>query len=73
MAIAPEPGKTKCPTCSSAMVPVGVSNEEGQTVQYLDCQNVVISSNNPPERPRALRLVGMRSSAGLCPMCRARL
>lgn len=25
MAIAPEPGKTKCPTCSTAMVPVGVT------------------------------------------------
>ena len=44
MAIAPEPGKTKCPTCSNAMVPVGVTKEpvgvtkeEGQTVQYLDC------------------------------------
>lgn len=37
MAIAPEPGQTKCPTCSSAMVPVGVTNEEGQIVQYLDC------------------------------------
>lgn len=37
MAIAPEPGNTKCPTCSSAMVPMGVTNEEGQTVQYLDC------------------------------------
>jgi hypothetical protein len=29
MAIAPEPGNTKCPTCSSAMVPVGVTKEEG--------------------------------------------
>ena len=44
MAIAPEPGKTKWPTCSNAMVPVGVTKEpvgvtkeEGQTVQYLDC------------------------------------
>lgn len=37
MAIAPEPGKTQCPTCSSAMVLVGVTKEKGQTVQYLDC------------------------------------
>jgi DNA-directed RNA polymerase subunit RPC12/RpoP len=37
MAIAPGPGETKCPKCSSAMVPVGVTNEEGQTVQHLDC------------------------------------
>ena len=37
MAIAPESGKTKCPACSSAMVLVGVTKEEGQTVQYLDC------------------------------------
>jgi DNA-directed RNA polymerase subunit RPC12/RpoP len=37
MAITPEPGMTKCPTCASAMVPVGVTKEEGQTVRYLDC------------------------------------
>ena len=37
MAFAPESGKTKCPTCSSAMLLVGVTREEGQTVQYLDC------------------------------------
>jgi len=37
MAIAPEPGKTKCPTCSNAMVPVGLTKEEGQTVLYLHC------------------------------------
>ena len=37
MAIAPEPGETKCPDCSSAMVPVLVTKEEGQTVQHLDC------------------------------------
>ena len=52
MAIAPEPGKTKCPTCSSAMVPVGVSNEEVRPCSISTAQNVVISSNNPPERPR---------------------
>ena len=37
MAIAPEPGETKCPDSSSAMVPVLVTKEEGQTVQHLDC------------------------------------
>ena len=37
MAIAPEPGETKCPKCSSAMAQVGVTKEEGQTVKHLEC------------------------------------
>ena len=37
MAIAPEPGETKCPKCSSAMAQVGITKEEGQTVKHLEC------------------------------------
>jgi DNA-directed RNA polymerase subunit RPC12/RpoP len=60
MAIAPEFGKTKCPTCSSAMVPVGVNNEEGQTVQYLDCpecghQLPTVERGTPPWRGYGVR------------------
>jgi hypothetical protein len=36
MAIAPESGETKCPTCSNALVPLGVTKGEGQTVRHLD-------------------------------------
>ena len=38
MVRAPKPGETKCPKCSSAMVLVGVTSEEGQTVQHHDCR-----------------------------------
>ena len=52
MAVAPEPGKTKCPTYSSAVVPVGVPTKRVRQCSISTAQNVVISSNNPPERPR---------------------
>jgi membrane protein DedA with SNARE-associated domain len=37
MALASEPGETKCPTCLSALALVEVTNEEGQTVKHLEC------------------------------------
>jgi uncharacterized Zn finger protein len=37
MAIAPEPGETKCPDCSTPMVRAGVTKEEGQTIQHHEC------------------------------------
>jgi hypothetical protein len=44
------------------MVPVDLTKEEGQAVLYLDCQNAVISSRNPPERPRDNACVDARQA-----------
>jgi hypothetical protein len=37
MAVALEPRETKSPGCLNPMVPAGVTKEEGQPSQHLDC------------------------------------
>lgn len=49
MAIAPEPGETKCPKCSNAMVPMLVTKEEGQTA----ASSAPTSERQSLERERA--------------------
>ncbi len=52
MAVAPEPGETKCPDCSSAMAPVLGTKEEGQSVRHLDCPDCGYQLKEPAGLPR---------------------